>query len=120
MKLATGIDIIEIARLHGVIERHGGRFLRRVFTLQELEDCAGRAESLAARFAAKEAAAKALGCGIGAIAWQEIEIRHDENGRPTLHLHGAAARLADEQGLSAWSISLSHSRSHAVAMVVAM
>lgn len=118
MKLTTGIDLIEIERIADAIERHGERFLNRIFTPREIADCGGRAESLAARWAAKEAVAKALGCGIGAVSWQEIEIQREENGAPTLHLYGEAARLAQEKGLETWSVSLSHSQSHAVAMVV--
>ena len=120
MKLSTGIDLIEIQRVADVIERQGERFLRRVYTPRELSDCGGQNESLAARWAAKEATAKALGCGIGDVGFQEIEVRRDENGAPSLHLHGAAARMAEEQGLSTWSISLSHSQSHAIALVVAV
>ncbi|MBT3338840.1 MAG: holo-ACP synthase [Anaerolineae bacterium] len=118
MNLSTGVDLIEIERIAAVIERHGERFLTRVFTPREIADCGGRIESLAARFAAKEATAKALGCGIGDVAWREIEIRREENGAPKLLLHGEAARLAKEKKLSTWSISLSHSQSHAIAMMV--
>jgi len=120
LKLVTGIDLIEIERIADAIERHGDRFLNRIFTPRELADCGGRAESLAARFAAKEAMAKALGCGIGDISWQEVEIQREENGAPKLHLSGESARLAKEKGLETWSVSLSHSKSHAVAMLVAV
>lgn len=118
MKLSTGIDLIEIERVNSVIERHGERFLNRIFTPRELQDCAGRSESLAARFAAKEAAAKALGCGIGDISWQEVEVQRAENGQPRLHLTGKAKQFAKEQGFVQWSVSLSHSQNHAIAMVV--
>ncbi len=120
MKLATGIDLLEIDRLRGAIATHGERFLQRVFTEQELAANAKKVESLAGRFAAKEAVAKALGCGIGDVAWKEIEILRAESGAPQLVLHGAAERLAREQGLTTWSLSLSHSQSHAVAVAVAM
>ncbi len=106
--------------MRAAVERHGERFLRRVFTIQEIQECGGRVASLAARFAAKEAVAKALGYGIGLIAWQEVEILRGARGEPTLHLHGAAARLAGEQGLRTWALSLSHSHTHAIAFVVAM
>ena len=119
MKLSTGIDLIEIERVADVIARQGERFLNRVYTPHELADCGGRSESLAARWAAKEATAKALGCGIGDVGWLEIEIQRDENGAPSLHLYGAAARMAKEQELATWSVSLSHSQSHAIALVVA-
>lgn len=118
--LASGVDLIEIERVQGAIERYGRRFLERVFTAQELEECGGQPASLAARFAAKEAVSKALGTGIGAIGWLEVEILRGESRQPVLHLHGEAARLASEQGLRQWSLSLSHSRTHALAFVVAM
>ena len=120
MKLRTGVDLIEISRIKDVVSRHGKRYLERVYTPAELELCGQRIESLAGRFAAKEAVAKALGCGIGEVAWKEIEILGDENRAPVLHLHGMAAQKADELGLASWSVSLSHSHSHAVALVVAI
>jgi holo-[acyl-carrier protein] synthase len=120
MRLATGIDLLEISRLHDAIATHGERFLQRVFTPRELEANAKKVESLAGRFAAKEAVAKALGCGIGDVSWKEIEILRAESGAPQLVLHGAAERMANEQGLTNWSLSLSHSQSHAIAMVVAI
>jgi holo-[acyl-carrier protein] synthase len=120
MKLATGIDLLEIDRLRDAIATHGERFLQRVFTPRELEANAKKVESLAGRFAAKEAVAKALGCGIGDVSWKEIEILRAESGAPQLVLHGAAERMAKELGLTSWSLSLSHSQSHAVAMAVAI
>ena len=120
MKLATGVDLIEIARIEEVIARHGKHYLERIYTLAELEQCGKRAESLAGRFAAKEAAAKALGCGIGDVSWQEIEVLGDEQNAPKLTLHGAALKMANELGLTTWSVSISHSQSHSVAMVVAI
>ena len=120
MQLSTGIDLIEIERIASAIERHGDRFLNRIFTARELADCNGRAESLAARFAAKEATAKALGTGFGEIAWDEVEIQRAENGAPTLVLYGKAAKLAEKEKLTTWSVSLSHTQSHAIAMVVSI
>ena len=117
--LAVGVDIVEVARLRRSLERHGVRFLDRIFTTQEQAYCSGRAESLAARFAVKEAVGKALGTGIGDVSWQEIEVINDERGRPTLALHGAAAILAEELKLQRWAISMSHTGSHAVGMAVA-
>ena len=86
--------------------------------LPNLELCGNRSELLAGRFAAKEAVAKALGCGIGEVERKEIEILGDEQHAPVLHLHGKAAQKAEELGLGNWSVSLSHSQSHAVAFVV--
>ncbi len=119
MLLRTGVDLIEIDRIAEVINRHGRRYLERVYTPDELELCGRRAESLAGRFAAKEAVAKALGSGIGDVTWQDIEILGDEQNAPTLTLRGAAKKLADDLGLATWSISISHSQSHVVAVVVA-
>lgn len=120
MKLATGVDLIEIARIEEVIARHGKRYLERIYTPAELEYCGKRAESLAGRFAAKEAVAKALGSGIGDVSWNEIEVLGDEQNAPTLTLHGAAAQRAKDLGLTTWSVSISHSQSHSVAFVVAV
>ncbi|MDP1713466.1 MAG: holo-ACP synthase [Anaerolineales bacterium] len=120
MKLATGVDLIEIARIREALERHGERFVARVFTEAEQCDCGGQVASFAARFAAKEATAKALGCGIGIVSWLDIEIRSGENKAPYLILHGEAERLANQLGLSNWSVSLSHTEGQAVAFVIAM
>jgi holo-[acyl-carrier protein] synthase len=120
MNLRTGVDLIEISRIEEVVSRHGKHFFERIYTPAELELCGKRIESLAGRFAAKEAVAKALGCGIGEVAWKEIEILDDELHAPILHLNGKAAQKADEFGLASWSVSLSHSQSHAVAFVVAI
>ncbi|HXF86508.1 MAG TPA: holo-ACP synthase [Anaerolineales bacterium] len=118
MKIATGVDLIEIARIEEVVSRHGKHYLERIYTPAELAQCGKRAESLAGRFAAKEAVAKALGCGIGDVTWKEIEILGDEQNAPVLFLHGEAARRASELGFTAWSVSISHSQSHSVAVVV--
>ena len=120
MKLATGVDLIEIARIEEVISRHGKHYLDRIYTLAELEHCGKRVESLAGRFAAKEAAVKALGCGIGDVDWKEVEILGDEQNAPVLTLHDKAKQKADELGLLTWSVSISHSQSHSVAVVVAI
>lgn len=120
MNLRTGVDLVEISRVHNAIERHGEKFLARVFTAAEQRECGGRFPSLAARFAAKEAVSKALGCGIGDVRWVDIEVRGDENNAPQVYLYGAGAELAQKLGLSNWSISLSHTESHAIAFVVAI
>ena len=117
--LRTGVDLIEISRIEEVIARHGKRYLERIYTSAELEQFGRETESLAGRFAAKEAVAKALGCGIGPVRWKEIEVLGDEQNAPGLTLYGAAAQRARELGLQSWSVSISHSMSHAVAFVVA-
>jgi holo-[acyl-carrier protein] synthase len=128
--LYTGIDLIEIARIERAVSRWGQRFLRRVFTPAELALYHQRAPSLAARWAAKEAAAKLLGVGLrglgaasrpeGALAWTDIEILADAQGRPTLTLRGRAAERASALGLRAIALSLSHTHEHAIASVVAL
>ncbi len=117
--LRSGIDLIEIGRLEGVDPAIRTRFLQRVFTPQELEDAGDANFHLAGRFAAKEAVAKALGCGIGLVSWQEIEILRGQNGEPRLALHGKASQIAVDQRLTTWSVSISHSRAYAVAVAVA-
>lgn len=117
--IRSGIDLVEIERLEASIQRHGDRFLNRIFTQQEQSDCAGKVESLAARFAAKEAASKALGCGIGQVSWLDIEVLRNSDHQPLLFLHGAAHDLANKLKLTIWSVSLSHTRHNAIAMVIA-
>jgi len=119
MPLRTGVDLLEISRLEAAISRHGERFLARVFTSAERTLFNGNLASLAARFAAKEAVAKALGTGIGDVSWQEIEILRGANSQPTLHLHGNAKALAEQLNLSTWAISLTHTDSLALAFVTA-
>jgi len=109
---------MEIARIVAARARYGERFLGRVFTPEERTSTGERLASLAARFAAKEATAKALGTGIGAISWQMIEVYSLPGGQPVLRLHAAAAVRAAVLGISEWHVSLSHSRTLAVAFVV--
>ncbi len=122
--LAVGVDLIEVSRVERALNRHGERFLRRVFTPAEVIYSRGRAPELATRFAAKEAVAKALGVGMRILApdgveWHEVEILGDWRGRPEVYLHGWAAQRAAQLGLTRWAVSLSHEREYAVAVVVA-
>ncbi len=117
--IRTGVDLIEIERIDRAILSHGQRFFERFFTPQELIESGGRTPSLAARFCAKEAAAKALGYGIGEVGWKDIEVLKDEQQHPRLILHGRARELAEELGLTHWGVSLSHTHEHAIAFVVA-
>ena len=94
--LRVGLDLIDIARVARARERFGARFDARLFTPQEIALCRGNVQRLAARIAAKEAAVKALGCGIGDVTWTEVEITHDARQRPILNLHGKAAQIAAE------------------------
>ena len=115
----VGVDIIEISRIAEAIDEWGERFLRRVYTEAELALCRGQAPSLAARFAAKEAVVKALGKTDRGIGWKDIEVLAEPGGRPEVKLHGRAAEVAAELGVTRLAISLSHSRDNAVAFVVA-
>jgi len=117
--LRVGVDLIEVERIRLAMERYGERFYARFFTAVEREQCGNNAARLAARFAAKEATAKALGTGIGAVCWVDIEVWSDGVGQPHLRLYGEAARLAAANGLCSWQLSLSHTREHAIAFVVA-
>jgi holo-[acyl-carrier protein] synthase len=123
MILGTGIDMVEIERVARSIERYGSRFLERVYTPGEIAYCQRKrrnaAESFAARFAAKEAAAKALGTGIGfGVTWREIEVGREPAGRPLLLLHGRAAEIAGAMGVRNSSLSITHTGTEAMAMVL--
>lgn len=118
-QLAVGTDIIEIARIKRSLNDFGDRFLRRVYTPREREWYGTRVDELAARFAAKEATSKALGTGIIGIRWQEMEVLPNRRGKPVLILHGRAAERARKLGLTDFSVSLTHSRTDAMAFVVA-
>jgi holo-[acyl-carrier protein] synthase len=114
--IETGVDIVEVDRVAELLRRHGDRFRRRVYTDREWEDSGGRSESLAARFAAKEAVIKALGRREPAL--REIEVVRPPWSRPRLRLSGRAAEIARELAVREVSLSLSHTHDHAVAMVV--
>jgi holo-[acyl-carrier protein] synthase len=121
MLVGTGIDLIEVPRIARSIERYGDRFLHRVFTDEEIAYCGARAsvaESFAARFAAKEAGAKALGTGIQhGVSWKEFEVRRVPGNRPTLVLTGRARAIAGQLGVTHVSLSLTHTASLAMAAV---
>jgi len=122
MIIAIGIDIIEIARVEEVFSRQGERFRKRVFTEAEVDYCerrASRLSSYAVRFAAKEAAMKALGTGwSGGVRWRDIEILRGNKGAPALHLYGRALERLREIGARRAHVSLTHSREIAMAQVV--
>ena len=122
MVVGLGTDLVEIGRLEESIARFGERFLARVFTPDEIAFCRKKknaAESFAARFAAKEAAAKALGTGISrGVSWQEIEVVRRPGERPEIVFHGRAAERAKALGVANATISLTHSREIAMAVVV--
>jgi holo-[acyl-carrier protein] synthase len=117
-KLAVGIDIIEIKRIEDAILEWQDSFLFKVYTKAELSSCNNAVSSLAARFAAKEAVMKALGTGTVGMRWPDIEIMSDSNGLPVVQLHGSAYEKSLELGIQEFSISISHSDIHAVAVVI--
>jgi holo-[acyl-carrier protein] synthase len=122
MVLGLGTDLIEIERIQASLDRFGERFLERVFTAGEIAYCRRKrqsAESFAARFAAKEAGAKALGTGISrGVSWKEIEVTRAMGERPMLHFSGRAGELAKAMGVRRAQLTLSHSRDLAMAVVV--
>ena len=118
--VTVGVDMIENERVARSMERFGDRFMNRIFTEQEQQHCEGRVPSLAGRFAIKEAVAKALGTGVGDMNWTDIEVVNDARGKPELVLHNSALIMAKEQGLVHWSISLSHTDTHAIGFAVGM
>ncbi len=122
MIVGTGIDIVEVRRVAASIARFGRRFLERVFTEAEIRYCESKqnkAERYAARFAAKEAALKAIGTGWRrGVAWREVEVGHEPGGRPTIRFSGRAAQFAARLGMKRAALSLSHTKEHAVAQVI--
>ncbi len=120
--IAHGIDMVDCARLSQSIDKHGQKFLDRVFTPKELEYCMGRKrqiEHLAGRFAAKEAVLKVLGTGWkNGISWNDIEILNKPSGQPIVRLTGRSREIADELGLSGIIISISHIETHAIASAI--
>jgi holo-[acyl-carrier-protein] synthase len=119
MTLRSGIDTIEVSRLEDINPAIRERFIQRVFTEIEAAQARDRNDALSGIFAAKEAVSKALGTGIGFVAWRDIEIIHLPTGQPTVKLHGNAKRVADKLGLTEWSVSISHDRTKAIALAVA-
>lgn len=117
--ILSGVDIIEVERIDQAILRHGDRFFDRFYTPQEIIDSGGHTPALAARFAGKEAVAKALGTGIGEVGWREIEIVNGPLREPILRLHGKAQEVSQGLKINSWSVSLSHTHEHALAVAVA-
>jgi holo-[acyl-carrier protein] synthase len=122
MIVGTGIDITEVPRIRDAIERHGQRFLQRIFTDGEIQYCeskANRVERYAARFAAKEAGMKAIGTGWNhGVRWRDIEVARKPGGRPTLLLHGKAAEFANRLGATNIALSITHTAEQAMAQVI--
>ena len=122
MIVGSGIDLVEIGRIQHSMDRYGQRFLNRIFTAAEQGYCLRKrksAESFAARFAAKEAGAKALGTGIrNGVNWLEIEVVREAGGRPAIRFHGRAAQVAARLGVSRAALSITHTAALAMASVV--
>lgn len=122
MIVGLGVDIAEVARLRGAIERHGETFLRRVYTLNEREYCErfkNKYERYAGRFAAKEAAMKALGTGWSrGVRWADVEVVREKGGRPTIKLAGEAGNVAKRMGVKNIALSITHTADQAFAQVI--
>lgn len=122
MIVGTGIDITEVPRVAAAIERYGERFLNRVYTAREIAYCRSKrnaSERFAARFAAKEAAMKAIGTGLRrGVTWQDVEVGHEPGGRPTIHFTGKAAEFAAKLGMKRVALSLTHTQETAMAQVI--
>jgi len=122
MIVGTGVDIVETRRIQQALERHAERFTKRVCTSAEIAYCEkfkNRAERYAARFAAKEAAFKALGTGWGnGVRWLDVEVTHLPSGKPRLVLSGRAEEVARELGVTRTAVSISHTDHYVVAQVI--
>ena len=119
--IGLGIDLVEVSRIRALLQKSGDRFKERIYTAGEIaycDSCAEGATNYAARFAAKEAVAKALGAPAG-LRWHDCEIVSDPDGRPWLTVSGTVAAVAAERGITRWHLSLSHDGGIASAMVVA-
>lgn len=122
MIIGLGVDIAEVGRVKAAIERHGETFLRRLYTPAEREYCErfkNKYERFAGRFAAKEAAMKALGTGWSrGVRWVDVEVVRQRGGRPTVKLHGEAGKIADGLGVKNIALSISHTADQAFAQVI--
>jgi holo-[acyl-carrier protein] synthase len=116
----AGVDRVELAEFQRTVDAAGDRFLDRIFTPDEIADCAGRVHRLATRFAAKEAVAKVLGTGMRGVGWREIEVLTSSHGEPHLVLHDRAWDRADRLGMRSIGVSLTHTTVAAEAFVVAL
>ncbi len=122
MIIGSGIDVIEIDRIRKIIKKWNLHFLNKIYTLNEIHYCKQKKDncfqSFAGYFAAKEAWAKAIGSGINGIEWKEIEIKKDISGKPYIHLHGRAQKVATKRMVINTNLSISHTRQWAIAHVI--
>ena len=116
--IVTGTDLIEIDRITNTLETYGERFLKRIYTQHEIDFCNGKANSLAGRFAAKEAVMKLLGTGIRGVGWKEIEVHIKRFFKPTINLYSRAKNIAYDKGIKNIEISITHSKTMALAVAV--
>lgn len=123
MHIAHGIDLVDFGRIEQMLDRHGRRFLERVFTVREQSNAdavKNRIEKLAGRFAAKEAVMKLIGTGWrSGIAWTDIEVINDASGRPVVSISGKVKEIADSAGIGPITLSITHTSQFAIASVVA-
>ncbi len=117
-RITSGIDVVEVNRFKELSPSIRDRFFKRVFTSGEREAIGDYLERAAGFFAAKEALSKALGCGIGPISWQEIEVIKDDQGKPELELYDKALAFSKQAGIVEWDLSISHTKYTAIAMVI--
>ncbi len=122
--VGIGNDIVECLRIAQMIERHGELFISRVYTSHEIDYCSTRkaaTQHYAGRWAAKEAVLKALGTGwIRGITWRDVEVRNRQGGKPTIALAGGARELCEKLGIGEMQVSISHCRTHATAVAIAL
>jgi holo-[acyl-carrier protein] synthase len=120
--IAHGVDLVEVARIAEMLDRHGDTFVKKCFTEEEAVRGRGGpryAEHLAGRFAAKEAVMKAIGTGWSrGVGWTDVHVERHPSGAPVLRVEGQAGRIAAELGITRWMISLSHTSTHAMASVI--
>ncbi len=123
MIYGIGVDLVRVSRIAAALERHGDRFLNRIFTPREIEHCQGKSwtvNGLALRFAAKEAFSKALGVGLrqGGIRWREVEVLPDPRGKPEIFVSGRAEQLCREAGITGMHLTLTDEDNQALAVVI--
>jgi holo-[acyl-carrier protein] synthase len=119
---SIGVDLVRVGRIEEAVAKFGERFLKRIYTEVELAYClptAHKFERLAGRFAAKEAASKALGTGLVGVSWKDFEVRNLPSGKPNITLTGRASDIADALGYRVWTVTIAHEREFAVAVVTA-
>jgi len=123
MIVGTGVDIVEVARIKRLLEKHSPRFEEKIFTADEILYCRSKAEPeihFAARFAVKEAVMKCIGTGMDqGIAFKDIEVTHEKTGKPAIMMHGKGKELFTRLKLETIHISISHDKNYAIAQAIA-